>query len=347
MAEPSGADFTLGDLGERRLISEVLLPVVDGGGDDCAAIGPISGTLLVSTDPVPEPAAHMLGGDPDAFWKGWLLVTINASDLAASGACPLGFLAALEAPVELPVREFRRFIDGIRAACLAQGLNYVGGNVREGLRLTGTGTSLGVCRDWAPVKRSGAQASDMVVSVGSGGLFWRDALSALRGEGGGIDRGTSPLFSPRSQVHVMWRLAQAGLLNSSMDNSDGFLPTLTEIARSSFVNVEIDLPALAVPGSSVLDVEPARLWMGWGDWNVLATVSPEKLEAASAICAANGSELVPIGRCRAGAGEVFLKNGRVTTPAPRLDSERFAADSWFKVGIRAYVDSLLKMPLPS
>ena len=149
--------------------------------------------------PVPEPAAHILGGDPDAFWKGWLLVTINASDLAASGACPLGFLAALEAPGELPVREFRRFIDGIRAACRAQGLNYVGGNVREGARLTGTGTSLGVCRDWAPVKRSGAQASDIVVSVGSGGLFWRDALSARRGEGGGIDRDTSPLvFTPIS-----------------------------------------------------------------------------------------------------------------------------------------------------
>ena len=32
---------------------------------------------------------------------------------------------------------------------------------------------------------------------------------------------------------------------------------------------------------------------------------------------------------------------------PRLESERFAADSWFKVGISAYVESLLNLPLPS
>jgi thiamine monophosphate kinase len=76
-------------------------------GNDCAILNTLEGYIVVTTDPVPPPAARGIGGDDDLFWMGWLLVTINASDVAASGSAPQAFVAALEMPASLPVCEFR------------------------------------------------------------------------------------------------------------------------------------------------------------------------------------------------------------------------------------------------
>src|SRR4051812_16737628 len=99
---------TLTHYGERKLIELVVSRYCRSLGDDCAVL-PIGGEdLIVTTDPVPEPAAYLIGGDPDPYWAGWLLVTINASDLAAAAAKPVGFLAAVEAPGNTDVSEFER-----------------------------------------------------------------------------------------------------------------------------------------------------------------------------------------------------------------------------------------------
>lgn len=91
----------LSDLGERRILSEIIPRFAKGTGDDCSVI-PMGGGYLVATmDPVPQPAARVIAGETDPFWIGWLLVTINASDIAASGARPEAFLAAFDMPSRL------------------------------------------------------------------------------------------------------------------------------------------------------------------------------------------------------------------------------------------------------
>src|SRR5437762_13765694 len=122
---------TLQDFGEREIIREILPRYTSGIGDDCAILNVKSSHLVVTTDPVPEPASKLLGGDPDPYWTGWLLVIINASDLAAAGANPDAFLAAIEAPATTPVDDFERFLSGVSDACSAEGLQYIGGNLRE------------------------------------------------------------------------------------------------------------------------------------------------------------------------------------------------------------------------
>src|SRR5687767_11335202 len=115
---------TLGELGERKIIRSIIGPVVPGMGDDCAVVTRSDGDFLVTTDPVPIPAAKVIGGDEDYYWMGWLLVTINASDLAAAGATPIGFVSAIEAPGEMDVEEFTRLVAGTVDACRAEGLPY-------------------------------------------------------------------------------------------------------------------------------------------------------------------------------------------------------------------------------
>lgn len=154
---------------------------------------------------------------------GWLLVVINASDLVAAGASPVAFLAAIEALSTMPIDDFERFLLGVSEACAAEGLKYVGGNLREGRKLAAVGVAIGRCELGKALRRGGARLGDIIVSVGSGGIFWRDALIIQKG-GALLNKELSPLFRPCSQLRIMGLLAQEGLIVAAIDNSDGLLP---------------------------------------------------------------------------------------------------------------------------
>jgi hypothetical protein len=116
-------------------------------------------------------------------------------------------------------------------------------------------------------------------------------------------------------------------------------------------DILLNLSKLAVPGLSnarrITKVEPARLWLGWGDWNVIATVNENDLAGAQEIVAAAGGALVEIGKVVGpGPGKVSVTRNGITREAPRLESERFAKDSWFVGGIQSYVKLLLEVYLP-
>jgi thiamine-monophosphate kinase len=331
------------DLGEREIVRSIIPQFVSGAGDDCAIVGFAAGCLVLTTDPVPKPAALLIGKDPDLYWMGRLLVTINASDLAASGAHPLAFLAAIDAPSNLPVESLKRLLAGIKDACAAEGLSYSGGNLRESSEVAAVGTAVGFTEK--PITRRGAKVGHAVVSIGAGGIFWRDALTLLRG-GSLDDRKSSPVFMPHSQLKAMEILNREHLISVAIDNSDGLLPSLKLLAEANGLGIELDLDSLRVPAADGLEIDPARLWLGWGDWNVVAGVVPENLQRASELAGSVGSKVVRVGRFIEMPGEVLLRRGHSFTPAPRLESERFARDSWFSQGIEGYVAQLLSVPLP-
>src|SRR5258708_105703 len=108
---------TLRDFGERRILREIIPKYCQTSGDDCAAVRLTDRDLVLTTDPVPIPAAQILGGDPDPYWMGWLLAVINASDLAAAGATPLAFLSAIELEPTRPITDLHRFLAGLRDSC--------------------------------------------------------------------------------------------------------------------------------------------------------------------------------------------------------------------------------------
>ena len=336
----------LQDLGEREIVKQILPRFSVGTGDDCAIVDFPDRQLIITTDPVPDPAAKLLGNDSDPYWMGWLLTIINASDLAAAGAEPVAFLAAIEAPPTTSVDDFERFLLGITNACTAEGLQYVGGNLREGSKLAGVGTAIGCCKPGKAVRRIGAREGDIIVSVGTGGIFWRDAL-IVRSGSLPKNKDESPLFRPRSQLTAMRVLSEEGLIAAAIDNSDGLLPTLAQFAAANSLTLGLDLARLPTPeGATELGIDTARLWLGWGDWNVIAAVHREALQQTLRLAEERGIIVTPIGEFAAGEPEVLLRRGGSTRRAPRLESERFAKDSWFASGIQSYLDLLLTVDLP-
>lgn len=332
------------DLGERRLIDQVIRRHCSVAGDDCAFVDLPGSRLAITTDPVPEPAAFVLAGDSDPYWKGWLLVTINASDLAAAGATPAGFVASIEAPPGASVKELDRMLQGIADACVTEKIKYLGGNLKEAEDFSATGTAVGTVPSGGGLTRSGAQVGDLIFSIGKGGDFWRDAL--LVQAGFKVDTRVSRLFRPVSQLRVMAELALSGHIKTAIDNSDGLLTSLGQLADANEVGIEIDLDQLTVSNWEQTGADdPARFWLGWGDWNVLVAIASSGSRPILDLAADLGADVVQIGKVVENSG-VMLTRGNVRQTAPRLESERFSPDSWFTAGISSYVNRLMSCSIP-
>lgn len=324
------------DLGERRILREIIPRFCAPAGDDCASVPIGGGDVIITTDPAPPPAARVLGGDSDLFWLGWLLVTINASDLAAAGAVPKAFVAALDLPNDIDTADFERLLSGIKASCEANALAYVGGNLRESDTVRGVGTAIGHC-DYLPLRRAGAQVGDYVCVFGKIGNFWSDVFRVRAGRE--VDKMNSNLFAPVSQAGWIHQFAKRGLLNCGMDASDGFAPTLEELARVNEVRIIVNKSALE-GGSDIYDTDLGiRACFGWGDWLVVSTMSAAQLDAAREFAASIDKEFLVCGRVENGEG-VFVDHGTQISRLGKLESERFVSDSWFSAGIESYINKI-------
>ena len=334
----------LKDLGERRLLREVIPRFAQGVGDDCAIFQTPDRFCAVTTDPVPRPAAWSVSEEQDLFWLGWLLVTINGSDIAAAGAQPHSFFSALDLPSETELTSFERLLVGIRACCDRLGFRYLGGNVREAMTVGAVGTAIGFSR-CACLTRRGARPGSRVAVIGCGGQFWSDVLRARAGEK--VDESTSPLFSPIARVKEMAWIHEEGFAECAMDGSDGLAPTLVELARVNELDIVVDLKSIRKASKDLTKLErPERLWMGWGDWLVVISIGEEKLRRFRQAAEVRKLPVTVIGRFLPGEGGVRLRGDVAEIPLDRLESERFMEDSWFGRGMEYYEQMLRSLRLP-
>jgi thiamine-monophosphate kinase len=355
----TNGDQRLDELGERRIIEEILRPRYGSHkwerfGDDCAFVadGSVvgSGYVVATTDPCPEPMAAFLGYT-DLYYRGWLLATINLSDLAAAGARPLGFLSSLVLKNDTTVQQLNRLLDGIDDCCRACGARVVGGNLKEGSKIDLTGTAIGVCNNGKGLSRVGCQNGDLVAVIGELGLFWAGTLSVMRNIRSDYDKAVllRNVLTPLPKVHVSQDIADRKLLTACLDNSDGLYPSLVQLSDLNQLQMYVRADAISYSAEvlhicSLLAVDPLRLALGWGDWQLIGCCHPTNLNALRTASDAHGVPLHVIGEVRHGRGVVLEYKERVAEMNP-LDSQRFTRDSWFTAGLGSYVDALMNGPL--
>ncbi|MGK3202560.1 thiamine-phosphate kinase [Amycolatopsis sp. MEPSY49] len=321
----------LGDLGERGIQKQVLQPrygAVEGFGDDSALLSSVTrpSEIVATTDSCPTPLVNLLG-EPDLYHAGWLLATINLSDLAAAGAEPLGLVVNYTLPKTTTVRDFNRLLDGVDACCAEHGTKVAGGDIRDGdLHLTAT--AIGRCDPGARLRRSGAKAGDRLLLVGSPGYLWAAVL---------LEAGMA--FLPEEARAAIWRracrpIAQlkagrllAGYARAAMDVSDGLFATVRSLCEMNGLGAEVtgefvlDEPVADVAAQCGL--RPFDLAQTWGDWGLVVVVRPEDVKLVEKTL---DEEFIPVQEIGTLTKDTRITKG--TAPWDGIAQERFSTNSW-------------------
>src|SRR3954463_14776715 len=174
----------LADLGELGLLAELeergLARSIDA---DAALVPP---NLVVTQDALIEGVHFRLDwtGMRDLGWKA---AAVNLSDLAASGADPLGLVVTLGAPGRTEVEDVVQLYAGIAET----GVAVIGGDTTEAPQLVLSVTALG--RSPRVPGRSGARPGDALVVTGplgaAGAAFRAQAYVRPPPRGGGGEAG--------------------------------------------------------------------------------------------------------------------------------------------------------------
>ncbi len=256
----------LSELGELRLLDELeRRSLIVGVEHDAAQLG----GLVLTQDALVEGVHFRLDR---LSWSdlGWRAAAVNLSDLAASGATPLGLLVSLALPPDTLVADVISLYEGIAET----GVPVVGGDTTAADAVVVSVTAAGQS-DRVP-GRAGALPGDMLLVTGPLGA----AGAAFRA--GGYVRPPLRLDEGRS-------LAVSA--HALIDVSDGLAVDAGHIARRSGARLVIDLDTVPLaPGATVAD-------LGFGeDFELLAAVPDTR-------------GLPVIGRVEAGDGVVLLDHG--------------------------------------
>ncbi len=251
---------------------------LNGLGESDAELLRLPGTdvvLALTTDGVVEEIESGLYDDP--YLIGWMTVMVNASDLAAVGAEPLGLLLNETLAPGLADDYLAALQAGVADACSACGLLVLGGdtNFSTGVRMMAT--AIGTVTGDPPLTRRGCRPGDRLYASGPLGLGSAFALQRLVLDQAG---GSDPEITYRPSA----RLREGRLLrcfaSCCMDTSDGVIPTLDELMRRNGMGFELTGSA-----EQLLDHAAARLaesagLPGWlmlagphGEFELLFTVS--------------------------------------------------------------------------
>lgn len=291
--------------------------------------------LALTTDAIVEEIELGLYADP--YLIGWMTVMVNASDLAAVGAAPLGILVSETLPPDVDEATIERLQRGIREACDAVDLPLLGGDTNSGPRIQTAGTAAGLIENGAPVTRKGARPGDLLFASGPLGQGAAFAFLRLR------DR-TVP-YQPHARICEGQLLR--GVASAAMDSSDGALATLDELMRLNGVGVALDctVPDVLHPAArAVARAEGLPAWMmlagPHGEFELLFTVPADRARHLTTRAAQAGWHPLELGRVVEAPG-LRLADGTLLATARIRD--RFAE---VRGDVERYVWELTRLASP-
>ena len=310
---------------EERLIARYFRPLAThpgalGLGDDAAILTPPPGCDLVLTTDGVIAGVHFFPDDPPNT-IGRKVLRMNLSDLAAKGAKPVGFLMSVALPAGVEENWLAAFAAGIGEDSKRYDCPLLGGDTdRTPGPISVSIAAFGSVPQGRMVRRSTAKPGDCVVVTGTIGDAALGVL--LRKDSGLADR---LRLNETMRAYLQQRyllpdprnaLANAVLEHASaaMDVSDGLAGDLAKLCRASSVAAEVDVARvpLSDAGRAALATDPALLeavLSGGDDYEVVLTLSPEKLGAFQEAARAVGVPTIEIGRVTAGEGTSFVRDG--------------------------------------
>jgi thiamine-monophosphate kinase len=296
--------------------------------------------LAVTTDALVEEIESGLYRDP--YQIGWMTVLVNASDLAAVGAEPLGLLLNQTFPLHPETGYVERLQAGVADACRAAGLAVLGGDTSFGSRPQMAAVALGLVPGSNVLTRKGSRSGDLLFASGPLGGGAAYALGAL---GGGAP-GLLPRFLPAPRIRE-GQLVRS-YASAAIDTSDGLLAGLDQLVRLNDVGVSLDLdPASMLDGGAAILAEATGVppWFflagPHGEFELLFSVPASRSERFRAEARLLGWEPLVLGRVTSEPGVRMCLDGSrsviLDTLAVRNLGDRCGTDP------RRYLEALYRI----
>jgi thiamine-monophosphate kinase len=314
---------------EERLIARYFRPLATAPGalgleDDAAIVTPPPGCDLVLTTDGVIAGVHFFPDDaPENI--GRKALRMNLSDLAAKGAKPIGFLMSVALPTKIEDAWVAAFAAGLGDDVKHYACPLLGGDTDHTPGpLSVSITAFGAVPHGAMVRRATAKPGDSIIVTGTigdaalGVMLRRDPALV---EHWRLSHGQSAALTDRYLLPQP-RTALAGAIRNdataAMDVSDGLAGDLAKLCRASGVAAEIDVARvpLSEAAQAAVAAQPVLLeavLTGGDDYEILLTLSPDKLPAFRAAAAATGIAVAEIGRVSAGQGARFIRDGKALT----------------------------------
>jgi thiamine-monophosphate kinase len=285
-----------------------------GIGDDCALINVPRGKQLAMSMDVLVAGVHFPEA-ADAAQIGYRALAVNLSDLAAMGAEPLCFTLGLTLP-EADERWLDGFSSGLRECAQQYRCSLAGGNLTRGPLQIAIQVQ-GLVRSGEALLRSGARAGHDVYLSGTTGRAGL-ALEYLQGNvAAANDAQRDELLGAyyRPEPRLALSHALRGIASSAQDVSDGVLKDLAHIARSSKVQITVEIAAIPLAGvlmALCTSTDVFRLALTAGDdYELVFTAPAGKKKAVAAAARKAGVAVSRIGKVAKGEGvQVLDLSGR-------------------------------------
>jgi thiamine-monophosphate kinase len=272
------------NIGERQLIrriSEILGGIVN---EDCAVLDAGDQYIVATTDML-----HAKSDFPEIMtpWQiGWMTVAVNLSDIAAMGGRPAGVLIAAGIPQDTDLYFIDELFSGFGECADIFETQVLGGDLDSMDELTLTGCAFGFVEKDLILRRSGAKPGDLLCTTGflggAGAGLWAWKQGDLK------NKFIENLLEPQPRLNEGQALAKSKSVTAMMDNSDGLalsLFDLAEVSKVGFVVQEEALPIAEGIEEMVGRREAVDLVLSaGGDFELVFTVRPEKIEEARAAC---------------------------------------------------------------
>jgi thiamine-monophosphate kinase len=320
---------TLADLGETgwiRALLDAVEPATDPAlhipiGDDAAVWIPPPGKQLILTCDAMVEGTHFRSETLD--WHGFprRALLAAASDVAAMGGIPYGFLLSLGAPPATPVPDLRRFVGSLAALLREHGLMLLGGDTVRSDHLFLDVTCIGTVDPDRVQRQTGGQPGDALWVTGSlGGMvpMWSRTEKTEQLEMAIRAR----FWNPPARWTVLDVLFDQVPIRAMTDLSDGLAVDLRKILQGSDLGAEIELDRLPVDPlardfAHLEGLDPSAVAFTGGEDFELLVVEEGSTHRGEVLDLA-GVPLTRIGRLTAEAGKfTFLREGN-PAQAPAL-----------------------------
>jgi thiamine-monophosphate kinase len=286
--------------------------VILGIGDDAALLCfPKDADLVAAVDTLVAGRHFPLNSDARSI--GHRALAVNLSDMAAMGATPAWATLALTMPTA-DAKWLEGFSAGLMNLAQAHGVALVGGDTTAG-PLTISVQILGVVASGTALRRSGAQAGDILAVTGTLG----DAgagLALVTGRLATQDRAVADELVGRFEYptpRVSFGSNARGIASAAMDLSDGLVGDLPKLAAASGLAAHVDVGRLPVSAAmrSLVPPAQAREWAlaGGDDYELLVAVPPRRFDELEAAARQLNLTFTAIGELRPGNGVAWALDG--------------------------------------